>query len=831
MTQARIFISAVSTELRSARQIVARVLRRQDCIPVFQEDFPTPHGELSKWLIEQIDACEGFIQLVGRAYGDEPKVRDPEFGRVSFTQLEYYHAIRRGKTSWVIVVGEQCCDIPAERLDLPDENHLDPVGYQTERQMLQRAYLQNLVDLGKFCPPAHNQDQLQNLVHNMREELDKLRPAAPRSSGVDIEKIRIHLLQAVKATRQRELAEAEKADDWRDRERQRQVAENSYTAQSNRIEELAASFAEIEGKDSATGVLQEMTRILQEDGVDDAIAYMATKRSGILTTIRNRSVHAHERNRKELEPLLRAAALNDTKGQVQEARRLYADVLVEEPDWPEALDAAFRFLVEQGDLAQVRSTLVEALQNYEDAHRHALHLATQAADNAQWQIHLAMSYDRVGSALEFQGDGPGALVAYRQALAIDRALVDRDPDNIAWQRNLSVSHERVGDLLESQGDGAGAYAAYDSAHAIRKMLTTHDPVNPDWQRDLSISFGKLGNVHKARGDGPAALHAYGEALAIREQLIRHDPGNLAWQRDLSVSHERIGDVLLAQGNGSGARIAFRKAHRIRSKLVKRDRKNTEWQRDLSITYGKIGDVRKARGDGRGAFKVYRKSFSIRRKLTRHDPSNAKWQRDLALSHDRIGSVLRDRDDVPGAFDAFRTSFSIRHALTQRNPQNTDWQGDLAISHELIGDMLKRERDLDGALDNYQTSFNIHRALTLRDGENSHWQRGLAASHRKVGDIWKKQGDKAKALADYKRALAINQTLNERDSVNAVWQRDLSITHRRIGDVLKALGDSCGAITELRISLSICEALIERDPHNVQWQRDYLVVCSKLKDCE
>ena len=40
------------------------------------------------------------------------------------------------------------------------------------------------------------------------------------------------------------------------------------------------------------------------------------------------------------------------------------------------------------------------------------------------------------------------------------ALAARDPANTEWQRDLSVSHDRIGDVLVAQGDGPGALAAY-----------------------------------------------------------------------------------------------------------------------------------------------------------------------------------------------------------------------------------------------------------------------------------------------------------------------------------------------------------------------------------
>ena len=69
---------------------------------------------------------------------------------------------------------------------------------------------------------------------------------------------------------------------------------------------------------------------------------------------------AHERNRADLQPLLQLAGLHESKGQAAEARALYTDILADEPDWPEALHAAFWFHVDQGDIARVRTTLADA---------------------------------------------------------------------------------------------------------------------------------------------------------------------------------------------------------------------------------------------------------------------------------------------------------------------------------------------------------------------------------------------------------------------------------------------------------------------------------------
>ena len=108
MDRPRLFLSAVSQELRTARNAVAATVRTLGYDPVSQDDFPTGHGELRQWLRREIDSCEGLMQIVGQGYGAEPPEVDPEWGRVSYTQFEFLYARRQGKKTWFIVAGEQC---------------------------------------------------------------------------------------------------------------------------------------------------------------------------------------------------------------------------------------------------------------------------------------------------------------------------------------------------------------------------------------------------------------------------------------------------------------------------------------------------------------------------------------------------------------------------------------------------------------------------------------------------------------------------------------------------------------------------------------------------
>src|SRR3954464_13086220 len=101
-----IFISAVSRELRSGRQLAANTLTFLGYQPIWQEIFGTETGDLRAMLRQQIDQCKGVLQIVGNCYGAEPLEPDPQFGRVSYTQYEALYARSKGKKVWYLFIDE-----------------------------------------------------------------------------------------------------------------------------------------------------------------------------------------------------------------------------------------------------------------------------------------------------------------------------------------------------------------------------------------------------------------------------------------------------------------------------------------------------------------------------------------------------------------------------------------------------------------------------------------------------------------------------------------------------------------------------------------------------
>ena len=149
----RIYISTVSEELESARNVVEQTLRDSGHEPVWCEPAATDgEQDLRPLLRSQIDKCKGLIQLVGQSYGAEPPNVNVSLGRVSYTQYEALYARQRGKWVWYLFAEDE---FPSNNSVTESEN----------LQQLQAGYRRRLrlVDAHLF-PSFRNSDALEAAV-------------------------------------------------------------------------------------------------------------------------------------------------------------------------------------------------------------------------------------------------------------------------------------------------------------------------------------------------------------------------------------------------------------------------------------------------------------------------------------------------------------------------------------------------------------------------------------------------------------------------------------------------------------------------------------------
>ena len=126
MNPPKIFISATSGDLSSARQIAKEALLTINCHPVEQTNFEPDWRSVTDMLCGKISDCQALIYLVGFRYGAEPDpaTLPPGTPRRSYTQMEYHLARAMGLRVYTFLLPETYpFDVPAKG-ETPEQTQL-----------------------------------------------------------------------------------------------------------------------------------------------------------------------------------------------------------------------------------------------------------------------------------------------------------------------------------------------------------------------------------------------------------------------------------------------------------------------------------------------------------------------------------------------------------------------------------------------------------------------------------------------------------------------------------------------------------------------------------
>ena len=412
----RVFVSAASSDLRTARTVVNAALTRIECLPIEESVFGTEYGAIRDLLARQIASCQAVIHCVGRDYGGEPDPQSLPAGqpRRSWTQIEYDLARQQNKKLYLLVCDET---FPFDQPAPPEAD---------DQRALQQAHRVAVLADTRLSHRVQDTADLRQQVENLKVPLDEVRAELRRQQrrqrwlsglavaalvlvlaavfwrvrrvGEEVGKLPGQIEQAQRDTLQQLTDPAVLAETIR--KQIRATAENKITALPDqpgrwrlvaeieqgrdlalgRVEELIKLLQE--GlQEGASPVFQRATEIVQKEGINAALAYLESRRPSTLETARRHADQAKaaqaradaekEQRNRTLQALTLEAELLETQLQWPAALALRAQVAALAPDWFEARNAL-------GYLLRQLARNPEAEPHY----RAALALAANPAEEA-----------------------------------------------------------------------------------------------------------------------------------------------------------------------------------------------------------------------------------------------------------------------------------------------------------------------------------------------------------------------------------------------------------------------------------------------------------------
>ena len=399
-----------------------------------------------------------------------------------------------------------------------------------------------------------------------------------------------------------------------------------------------------------------------------------------------------------------------------------------------------------------------------DQHRAWFDRALQAAQRLHRPKDEAAVWHRIGQRFQAFDEGDAALDRYQRALAIRRAIGDREGE--------AATLNNIGGLYMRR-DRAAALDHYQQALAIRRAVGD--------RQGEAATLNNIGTMHY--GDEEAALGYFRQALtAAREARERRGEGVTLNNMGLAYSRMRDWDRSLD---------SYQQALAIRRAVGDRTGE--------AFTLNNIGVAYFRRGDAEAALAYLHKALPITREVSAYNAEfaclegisriyGARGDRDVgdragwAATLTTLGNAYKGQKETDAALDHYRRALAIRQELGDREGEATSLT-DLAI-------LCQGSGDWDAALGYYASALDLRRQANDR--------RHAAALLYEIGRIYNAQGYADAALRDYREALNFWRELGDPSGEAKVLNN--------IGVVFQAKGDLDAALDHFRRSLTMTRDL-------------------------
>jgi tetratricopeptide (TPR) repeat protein len=631
-----IFVSAVSRELRSARQLVANTLAFLGYQPVWQEIFGTESGDLREILRRQVDQSKGLVQLVGQCYGAEPPSPDEQFGRVSYTQYEALYARERGKKVWYLFIDER---FPSE----PCESEPD------ELRNLQTAYRRRLQSDTHLFHSLTSSEALEASVLKLRDDLTHLRRGVKRwAVGV------VALLVFLSA-----------ATIWLIQMQRRQSSAiqkqgEQVTAIVNRyqkMEQALVRLADVEAQSKQPG-----SKLSPQE--QRALAYATLERElGLPAGVLDKELPAFALglyNRSDTKPLMRARAAY-ALGRFDEAEKLSLDAAAQDRQayeiarhvQEEKRKQAIEEYVLAGLAAQKHVQYARAMEHFREAEK----LTDRSRTPTEWaEVQYA-----IARLLDDEGQ-------YQDAENVARAVVEvrahvlgsEHLDTLRSRVQLAVALLHEGKFIEAETN-------------LRELVTLEEKVIGLEHPDTLSARHRLAAALLSQGKYAETEAEIRQVIKLREKVL--GPEHL----DTLASRNNLAVVLMAKGKYAEAEGQYREQIKLSEKVLGPEHPDTLGRRhNLAAVLDDEGKYAEAEGQYRELIKLSEKVLGSEHPDT------------LGRRHN-LAAVLEEQGRYAEAEAENRQVLKLREkVLGPEHPDTLGSRNNLAVMHKDQGKYAEAE---------------------------------------------------------------------------------------------------------------------------------------------
>jgi serine/threonine protein kinase len=232
-----------------------------------------------------------------------------------------------------------------------------------------------------------------------------------------------------------------------------------------------------------------------------------------------------------------------------------------------------------GDIQRLLGRRDKALAAYALAVKKLQDLNPTVADRPDLVWETAHCHNWTGE-LERGTSLDRAEASYRQALALQNALVKQHPGNGRYRCDQGRSHDNLGLVAKARNQPEQALQAFAQAIRILDQLVTQDPADPTYRQHLARALVNQGTV-LARTQPAQAADAYRRARDLQEEIIRSHPEERGYRYELGACLTDLGNLFFRSRQQEKARATLEEAQQRLLELVQDYPKDPRYREALA----------------------------------------------------------------------------------------------------------------------------------------------------------------------------------------------------------------------------------------------------------
>ena len=480
------------------------------------------------------------------------------------------------------------------------------------------------------------------------------------------------------------------------------------------------------------------------------------------------------------------------KDSLQRAIAIFESLADERPDWPLAIFC-------RADLTGCYVNLSAVLAD-EDQLERAVAVGRRAE---RLLVELAQDFQREGDRRKVQhrlgkirGNLAGYLAdlgrpeeaekAYREASAIQRALLDRWPEATEYRAYLAWSESMLGELLCDHFGGRLDEAEPMLRGALRfeEEAVKQSPETAEYRSNLAQTQRRLGKLLAAKGVHDQAEQAYREAASLQQQLAQEYPHVVDYRGFLAGTLVGLGRLLCDTGRFPEGSDQYRKVIDLGEQLLREFPKDPGRKEGLAEDYSNLGNTLVNLGRLQDAEEPYQRALALQQELTRDHPDVSDYQTGLAATCDNLGILYAKLKQNDKAKQFFQRALDIGKQLVERAPHAEEHKHNLARIYNNFGGACGDDDEAEKAL---LAALAIHQDLAEQVSRVPAHRQTLLDSWNNLGVFYENRDRLEEAESCYVKALAVQEALAKSAPDAGVYEMGLAQIHFNWAELHEKLG--------------------------------------------